>query len=490
MAYWKAQEVTGMPDEAILTTALAAAISAGASYAEARGETQRQSQVMARDGAVERVIDQTDTGWGIRVAVPEGGWGFAAAAQWDADSAAATAQLAVEIARASAATTPTPIALDGMPIAQGEYATTVARDPFAVPVDEQIDLVRAASSAMRAADPRVVAASAAVTAWQTEKRFINSLGAELRQTIVETEGGLRAYAQDESGYTYPRSLDNRQQAGWEFIESLDLRNAAGRVGREAAELVVAPWVPEGPQTVILGADFVSLIIHESCGHPTELDRVLGWEAAFAGTSFLMPEMRDTFRYGSPHVTIRADATTPGGLGTFGWDDEGTPAQAWDLIRDGIFVGYLANRESAAVLGMPSNGCGRASGWNRMPIVRMVNVSLVPGHGSVEDLIGGVERGLYIDTPKSWSLDDKRMNFHFSGELCREIVNGQLGELRKGAAFQARTPEFWGACQAVAGPADWRLKGFASCAKGEPLQLAHVAHGAAPILIGTLGVSRG
>lgn len=479
-----------MLDEAILTTALAMAAEAGAVYAEVRGEDRRYSAITARDGAVEGVQAQTDSGWGIRVAVPGGGWGFAATAQWDAASAAATARLAVEIARASASTTPAPLLLDALPTSNGTYATTIQRDPFSVPVAEQIDLVREVTARMHTTSPRVVATTASVTAWQTDKRFINSLGADLRQTVVETEGGMQAYAQDDSGYVYRRSLDNMHQAGWEFIEALRLREEADRVAQEAADLVVAPWVPEGPQTVVLGADFVSLIIHESCGHPTELDRVLGWEAAFAGTSFLMPAMRGTFRYGSPHVTIRADATTPGGLGTFGWDDEGTPAQAWDLIRDGIFVGYLSNRESAPAIGQTSNGCGRASGWNRMPIVRMVNVSLVPDQGSLADLIAGVDDGLYIDTPKSWSLDDKRMNFHFSGELCREIKGGKLGELRKGAAFQARTPDFWGACQAVAGPADWRLKGFSSCAKGEPLQLAHVAHGASPITIGMLNVSRG
>jgi TldD protein len=479
-----------MLDEAILTTALAMATEAGAAYAEVRGEEGRFATVTARDGAVEDVKAQTESGWGIRVAVPGGGWGFAATAQWDAASAAATAKLAVEIARASATTATSPLALDALPTGNGTYATTFQRDPFAVPVAEQIDLVRDATARMHAASPRIAAATASVAAWRTEKRFINSLGTDLRQTIIETEGGMQAFAQDDSGYVYRRSLSNMHQAGWEFIDDLRLREEADRVAHEAAELVVAPWVPEGPQTVVLGADFVSLIIHESCGHPTELDRVLGWEAAFAGTSFLMPDMRDTFRYGSPHVTIRADATTPGGLGTFGWDDEGTPAQAWDLIREGVFVGYLANRASAAAIGQASNGCGRASGWNRMPIVRMVNVSLVPDRGSLDDLIAGVADGLFIDTPKSWSLDDKRMNFHFSGELCREIKGGKLGALRKGAAFQARTPDFWGACQAVAGPAEWRLRGFPSCAKGEPLQLAHVAHGAAPITIGTLNVSRG
>jgi TldD protein len=234
--------------------------------------------------------------------------------------------------------------------------------------------------------------------------------------------------------------------------------------------------------VVISADFVSLLVHESCGHPTELDRVLGWEAAFAGTSFLMPDMRDTFRYGSPLVNMTADSLLPRGLGTFGWDDEGTPAQRTPIVREGIFTGYLSSRESALALGERSNGCGRATSWGRIPIVRMVNVSLEPGQGSFEDLIGGVDDGLYVETPSSWSLDDKRMNFHFSAELCREIKGGKLGELRKGAAFQGRTPQFWGSVRGIAGPEDWHARGFPHCAKGEPLQLCPVSHGASPILV--------
>jgi TldD protein len=482
-----------MVDAARLQQALDAATKEGAVYAEARGVATQQSLIAARDGAVEQLNTITDAGWGVRVAVqgPQGnGWGFAATARVDDVSIAATARQAVEIAQASASTTAVSVNRDLLPTATGSYTTPFARDPFEVPLAEQLDLVRDATSAMRAASPRIVSAMGSVQMWRTAKRFMNTLGADLQQTIIETEGEVAAIAQEESGYTYRRSLNNMHQAGWEFIEGLALRAAAGRVAEEAAELVVAPWAPTGPQTVVLGADFVSLIIHESCGHPTELDRVLGWEAAFAGTSFLLPEMLGTFRYGSPQVTIRADATTPGGLGTFGWDDEGTPAQAWDVIRDGIFVGYLSNRESAPAIGQTSNGCGRASGWNRMPIVRMVNVSLVPGTGTLADLIAGVEDGLYVETPSSWSLDDKRMNFHFSAEVCREIKQGKLGAYRKGAAFQARTPVFWGACQAVAGPGEWRLRGFSSCAKGEPLQLAHVAHGASPILVTGLEVARG
>jgi TldD protein len=216
--------------------------------------------------------------------------------------------------------------------------------------------------------------------------------------------------------------------------------------------------------------------------------VLGWEAAFAGRSFLTPEMLGTFRYGSPLVNMTADSLLPGGLGTFGWDEEGTPAQRSAIVRDGVFAGYLTSRESAPAIGQRSNGCGRATSWGRIPIVRMVNLSLEPGSGSLADLAAGIDDGLYLETPSSWSLDDKRMNFHFSAELCREIKGGKLGGLRKGAAFQGRTPDFWGSVSGIAGPDEWRLWGFPHCAKGEPLQLCPVSHGASPIMVDGLEMS--
>ena len=477
----------------LLQTAMTAAIAGGATYAEVRSVASDEVVVAARDGHITTHSQQHDVGWGIRVAVkgPHGlGWGFAATARWTTDAAVATAREALAIANASLRVPGIIATLDNLPTKRGTYTTAIVRDPLQVPIAEQMDLVIAATNAQRAASQRIVSANATVHTWRTEKHFMNTLGADLHQTISEVEGNIAAIAQDDSGYTYRRSYENMLQGGWEHIDALQLISESQRIGLEAAELVVAPWVDEGPQTVVVGADFVSLLLHESCGHPTELDRALGWEAAFAGTSFLMPDMLNTFPYGSAHVNITADSTTPGGLGTFGWDDEGTPAQRWDLVRDGIFVGYLSSRESAPIIGQRSNGCGRASGWNRMPIVRMVNVSLEPQQGTLADLIGDVEEGVYVDTPSSWSLDDKRMNFHFSGELCREIHHGKLGDYRKGAAFQSRTPTFWNSCRAVGGPESWRLRGFAQCAKGEPLQLAHVAHGASPIIVTDLPITRG
>jgi TldD protein len=473
--------------EDVLTSALSRARQAGASYAEARSERNATEAVRVRNAAVEHISDDRDTGWGIHV-YAGGGWGFASTSSVAPDDVAATAQLAVDIARAAGSHRTTPANADDLPTGTGRYATSLDTDPFAVPLDQRIGLTLEASRQMLEASPAVKVSNSSLAFERHEKLFVNTLGARLEQEITFSRFDISAVVVDETGYSYRRSFNDMSQAGWEFIAAQDLPAQAGRVGREAADLVEAPWAPGGPQQVILASDFVALLVHESCGHPTELDRVLGWEAAFAGRSFLTPDMLDSFRYGSALVNMTADSLLPGGLGTFGWDEEGTAAQRTAIVREGIFTGYLTSRGSAPAIGQRSNGCGRATSWGRIPIVRMVNLSLEPGTQTLDELVSGVDDGLYLDTPSSWSLDDRRMNFHFSAELCREIKGGKMGDLRKGASFQGRTPRFWGSVRGVAGSDAWRLWGFPHCAKGEPLQLCPVSHGAAPILVDGLEMS--
>ncbi|HEY0070810.1 MAG TPA: TldD/PmbA family protein [Chloroflexia bacterium] len=474
-----------IPEQAV-DSALEEAGRLGAEYAEARAETDTSERVHARNGDVERLGSDTDSGWGIHV-LAGGGWGFASTASVDRGDIRDTVRRALEIARASGARHKARSDLSLMPTWQGEYETDLQHDPFGVPLRERVALAQETTHRMLAAGERMKVATCTLYAQRADKLYANTRGARLRQRITYVGIDLRATATHE-GYSYRRSLDDETQAGWEFVQKLDLPGQGERVGREAAELVAAPWAPSGPRTVVLSSDMVALLVHESCGHPTELDRVLGWEAAFAGTSFLMPDMLGKFRYGSPLVNMTADSLLPGGLGTFGWDEEGTPAQRSPIVREGIFTGYLTSRESALDIGQRSNGCGRAISWGRIPIVRMVNLSLEPGSGSLDDLISQVDDGLYLETPSSWSLDDKRMNFHFSAELCREIKGGKLGGLRKGASFQGRTPAFWGSVRGIAGPEEWHLWGFPHCAKGEPLQLCPVSHGASPILVEGLQLS--
>jgi TldD protein len=478
-----------MISEQQLTNALQAALDAGAKYAEARAEDALLERIHVRNGSAETLATDHDEGWGIHVLV-DGGWGFASTVLDSPEAVTETAQRAVEIARSSAAHATGEYDLSGLPTEKGEYASDVAQDPSAVPFSERVDMIVEVTGMVRQAHPAVQVTTGTLHASRTDKLFLNTLGADLRQKITFVGGWIAAIARDATGYSYRRSYGDMQQGGWEHITALDLPENAGRVGWEAGELVAAPWAPSGPHTVVLSSDMVALMVHESCGHPTELDRVLGWEAAFAGTSFLMPDMLGTFRYGSPLVNMTADSLLPGGLGTFGWDDEGTPAQRTPIVREGIFTGYLTHRDSARELSQRSNGCGRATSWGRIPLVRMVNLSLEPGAGSVDEIIAGIDDGLYLETPSSWSLDDKRMNFHFSAELCREIKGGKLAGPRKGASYQGRTPQFWGSVEAIAGPEDWRLWGLPHCAKGEPLQLCPVSHGASPILVRGLEMSEG
>jgi len=479
-------------NEALLLSALEMAQKSGAVYAEVRGLVGLQSEVRIKNGLINKMQLKEEAGWGINVRVGAG-WGFASSAALNEQNVRAIVAQALQLAAASNKVQPPAQAeYYGPPsTVSGEYQSAVQVDPFRVPPQEQLEMLYSAEANLRQAS-RVKISESHLMAFRTRKFFANTAGAVQRQLITECGGGLSAIAL-EGAQSYQRTygrFGNFGQGGYEFLLGLQLEDLALQIGQEAHELVATEAVPSGPTTVIIGSNLAALMVHETCGHPTELDRVLGSENAFAGGSFLRPEMRGQFYYGSSAVNLTADATIPGALGTFGWDDEGTPAQRVPLVEKGLFVNYLSSRDTAAAIGLPgSGGAARASNWSRLPIVRMTNVSLEPGEGSLESLIADVDDGLYLETPSSWSLDDKRMNFHFSAEICREIKNGQLGKFYKGASFQGRTPIFWGNCLRVAGPEEWKVWGFLNCAKGEPLQSAHVAHGASPALLKDVTVQR-
>jgi TldD protein len=276
--------------------------------------------------------------------------------------------------------------------------------------------------------------------------------------------------------SHPNSFGRHQLcAGYEAVEAMDLAGNAERIGSEAVALLTAPPCPTGRMTLILDGTQAALQVHESCGHATELDRVRGDEAAYAGTSFLTPDLRGRFRYGSEHVTITADATATGGLGTFGWDDEGVAAQRTVLVDRGVFRGYMSSRETAADHGEPSSGAMRAESWNRIPIVRMTNVNLEPGESSLEEMIATTEHGVYLQTNRSWSIDDRRRNFRFGTEVGYEIKHGKVGRLLKDCSFSGIAPVFWQSCDAVADATHWHVHGL-PCGKGEPKQWGFVGHG--------------
>lgn len=457
----------------------------GIQYADVRAMQQRREAIRTRDGALEQAGEEQDDGFGVRVLV-DGAWGFAARHGLDRASIPGVVDDAVEAARAAGRVNRRPVELAPNAPAVDQYVTPVQQDPFAVSRQEKQDLLFEAERALRLPQSITLSRTELVS-FYTDKMFVSSEGARIRQQVTECGASLFALATGD-GKPARRSFENYGQVGWEFVQRLNLPAEAARVGDEAAALLAAPYVEPGPTDVVLGSSQLALMVHETCGHPTELDRVRGFEDAFAGGSFLQPVDLDLLRYGSVHVNLSADSTLAEGLGTFGYDDDGVPAQRFMLVHDGIFRGYLSSRETAPLIGLTrSTGCSRADGWGRTPIVRMVNVSLEPGSIPLEDLIGDVQHGLFLDTPSSWSLDDKRLNFHFSVEYGREIRHGKLGDIRRGATLQAITPRFWGACDGVADAMSWKLWGLLSCAKGEPLQSLHVGHGAAPARFRTITV---
>ena len=457
-----------------------AAAAAGAGYADCRVVERRIQSVTVKNGRVNSLSEFEDQGYGVRVLV-DGAWGFCGSQRTDAGGLEEAARLAVRIARASARTRLSPVRLAPAAAVTATYATPVSVDPFAVSLDRKIDLLLAADSGMDL--PGVTTRIGSLGAVRHHQLFASTEGARIEQTIVETGGGLDATATDGSEVqtrSFPNSFGRQQlAAGWECVEEMDLAGNAPRVADEAVALLSADPCPAGRMTLILDATQAALQVHESCGHPTELDRVLGYEAAYAGTSFLMPEMLGSFRYGSEQVTIAADATSPRGLGTFGYDDEGVPAQRTVLVDQGLFTGYLTSRETAAQLGGSSGGTVRAESWNRLPLIRMTNINLEPGASSLEEMIATTDHGVYLETNRSWSIDDRRLNFQFGTQIGWEIRDGRRIRMVRNPLYSGSTPRFWGSCDAVGGPSECRMYGVINCGKGQPGQVMHVGHGAAP-----------
>jgi len=466
----------------LIDRALDAAERSGASYADIRLVERESESLTVKNGAMESAEAQRTAGLGVRLLI-DGAWGFASSALLEPDEAERVAREAAEVARASATARRDPVQLDDTPPAGGRYATPVREDPFSVSLDEKVRILLEADREM-AGVPGVTIREGSLDWARERKTFASSEGAHTEQEIVEAGGGIEATAVNDSEVqlrSYPQGGGGQLvTSGFEAVRRLDLPGNGRRIAEEAVALLEAPQCPAGEMTVILESSQVALQVHESCGHPIELDRVLGMEASFAGTSFLTVDKLDDFRYGSDLVNIDADATAPEGLGTFGWDDEGVPAQNVPIVSAGEFVGYLTSRETAPRIGRRSMGSSRAWGWNRIPLIRMTNVSLRPGNGGeLEDLISDTNEGIYLETNRSWSIDDRRLNFQFGTQVGWLIKNGRRTTLVRNPTYTGITPRFWGSCDAIAGASSWMQWGVPNCGKGEPMQTGHVGHGASP-----------
>jgi TldD protein len=448
-------------------------------YADIRIIDRREQVVSVKNGNVDGIGDQDSQGFGVRVLV-NNSWGFASSAYLNKSEIERVTALAVQIANASGVIPGERVEL-GEPVrAVGKYTTPIKVDPFSISLQDKLDLLFRADALMRR-NAGVKVAESNVIAVRHQKLFGNTEGAFLDQVIYECGGAIAATAVNDTEIqvrSYPNSFRYQGTAGWEYVTDADFVGNAERVAEESVTLLSADVCPSKMTTLILGSSQLALQIHESCGHPTELDRVYGTEAAFAGRSFLTTDKRNNFRYGSDIVNLTADSVRPTGLGTFGWDDEGIPASATALVKNGEFVGYLMSRETASRLGLKSNGCMRAEGWNRIPLIRMTNVSLEPGTWNAEDIIADTDDGILMDTNRSWSIDDVRLNFQFGTEVGYEIKNGKRGRLLKNCTY-GMTPDFWNSCDAIGDEKNWVLWGTPNCGKGEPMQTMGTGHGASP-----------
>lgn len=466
----------------LIERALDAAERGGASYTEVRVAERETEQLTVKNGALEAATSNVSAGFGIRVLV-DGAWGFSSSRVLDPAEADRVAAQALEIARASAVAQREPVVLDETPAVTDTYRTPHQEDPFAVSLDDKLRILTEADAAM-ARVAGVAIRESNLAAGRERKTFASSAGAWIEQEIVEAGGGIEATAVNESEMqqrSYPNSFGGQMvTGGFEAVRALELVEHAEETAELAVALLDAPQCPSGEMDLVLDSTQVALQIHESCGHPTELDRVFGTEASFAGTSFLTTDKLGALRYGSEIVNIDADATAPGGLGTFGYDDEGVPAQNVPLIDRGLLVGYLTSRETAPRIGRRSMGSARAWSWSHIPLIRMTNINLRPGDaGSLEDLIADTREGIFMSINKSWSIDDRRLNFQFGDQAGWLIRNGKRTQLVKNPTYTGITPRFWGSCDAICDRSEWTLWGLPNCGKGEPMQVGHVGHGAAP-----------
>jgi TldD protein len=466
----------------LVERALGTATSAGASYADARFLDEDWEAIDVQDDRVQGVDRGSTAGIGVRVLV-DGAWGFAGTARLEPGSVERAATLAVEIARSSHAAKGPPVRLAAEPVQTATWATVVEEDPFAVALDDKIALLLDASARMKAV-PGLGISEASIDLWRRTSFLATSEGTRIEQTLTQSGAGIRALAVGEREVqqrSYPNSFRGHFACmGYEHIRAMDLAGNAPRIAEEAIALLKAPELPSMETTLILDGPQLALQIHESVGHPIELDRVLGMEAAYAGTSFVTPADRGNLRYGSQIVNITADATAPGALGSFGFDDEGVEAQRSDIITDGVFRRFLSSRETAPEVGEPrSNGTMRASGWDVIPLIRMTNINLEPGDSSLERMIDETEDGVLMSTNQSWSIDDKRVNFQFGCEIAWEIRKGKRRRLFRNPNYAGKTVEFWSSCDAIGGSDEWAVWGTPNCGKGQPGQTARVAHGTAP-----------
>ncbi|HEY1960020.1 MAG TPA: TldD/PmbA family protein [Polyangiaceae bacterium] len=475
--------------EDVLGAALDSAKRAGAVYADARVVRRRDQNVGTREDHVAYVSDDESYGVGVRVLLVQAGsggatqsWGFAASMHVGEESASRAAERAVAIARADAGPRKRPIVLAPVARYREHWATPLAVDPFEVPIVEKVALLRAIW-----ADARVVKGvkymDGRTRILREEKTFASTEGSLIDQRIVRVEAAYTLTATDDSGDAVTRAHElPPMQAGWEHVSRSSFQRDARKMGEDAVEKLRAPRLATGKRDLVLAPSNLWLVIHESIGHSTELDRALGYEANFAGTSFATPDQIGKLEIARDTLTFFADKTTPGGLATCGWDDDGEKTQKWNLVDKGKLAAFQTTRDQAAWIGEKrSRGCSYAEDWRAVPFQRMPNVSLAPAERdvSIDDLVAGVDDGVLITGDGSWSIDHQRYNFQFGGQMFHAIRSGKIAGALRDVAYQSNTIDFWHACDAIGGARHFALHGTLVDGKGEPQQSNPVSHGCPP-----------
>lgn len=454
------------------TAAVEAAMAAGARYADARVMHRRHESMSARNGAIEQLEQSEDAGIGVRALVGSG-WGFFAVPDLSSAAARNAGTRAAEIARASAGVAGPDVDLIGSTPVVASWASDCVIDPLSVSLADKGDLLVGVTGEMHRDGGD---ATGLYHAWDTRKWFVSSEGHRIDQHIRECGGGISVMVigdGETQRRSYPAHRGQYGTRGWELMREIDIAAHGARITDEARALLTAPVCPSGETTVILGSEQMALQIHESVGHAIELDRILGWEAAYAGTSWLDLAKLGSLRYGSDLMNIVIDPRIPGALGSFGYDDEGTAAGPRDAVRDGTWVGVLAGRDSASVAGLDYAGSVRSDGWSRLPMVRMTNVGLEPGPHTLDEMIAATDDGIMMDNNRSWSIDDKRLNFQFGCEIGWEIKNGQRGRMLRNPTYTGIGPTFWQSMDMLSSESiAW---GTPNCGKGQPGQTGHTGH---------------
>ena len=461
----------------------------GADYGDIRIQHSIREHIQGEDRRIASIRNVEDTGFGVRV-LYHGAWGFAASSILSLEEVPRVADLAVEIAKCSASIAVEKVQLAEEPVHHDRIVTPVRLDPLTVPLERKTGLLLDTMEVLHG-QPGIVRSSAEVWWCRDRKRFESTEGSAIDFDLLAASGAMSATSLYQGRFASRSFNTPHLRKGYELIEEAGLLREAPRVAGQAVEKVKAPVVEAGPYDLVLDSEHLSLTIHESSGHPTELDRVLGYEANYAGTSFLTTDKRGTFRYGSPHVTLVADNTEPETLAATGYDDDGVDCQKWDIVRDGLFVGYCTNREVAPKIGEArSRGSNRADGWGSVPIVRIANIGLEPGSATLDQLIADVRRGIYIEGHGSYSIDQRRYNFQFGGDAFWLIEKGKRLHMLRDVIYHGITPEFWNSCDGVADRSFRCRHGFITCGKGQPGQSAWMTHAASPARFRNVQVIRG